>query len=68
MEKLRSGISRIENRIEVPFGAVEFLSKSGRKCYLSGVSKKINKYIASVRYLDDGSFASVDYDIVKQRF
>jgi hypothetical protein len=68
MAKLRAGISRIENGIEVPVGAVEFLSKSGRKCYLSGVSKEFNKYIASVRYLDDGSFASVDYDVVKQRF
>lgn len=68
MAKLRAGISRIENGIEVPSGAIEFLSKSGRKCYLSGVSKEYGKYIASVRYLDDGSFASVDYDIVKQRF
>ena len=66
--RCRAGVQRIENGIEVPVGAVEFLSKSGRKCYLSGVSNENGKFIASVRYLDDGSFVSVDYDIVKQRF
>ena len=42
MARLRAGVQRIENGFEVPTGAIEFLSKSGRKCYLSGVKKETN--------------------------
>lgn len=65
MARLRAGISRIENGIEIPTGAIEFLSKSGRKCYLSGVKKTIDKFIATVRYIDDGSFIEADYERIK---
>jgi hypothetical protein len=66
MDRLRSGISRIENGIEIPTGAKEFTSKSGRKCYLSGVSKKEDKFIASVRYIDDGTFTDVEYSRIEK--
>lgn len=57
MARLRAGIQRIENGIEIPFGAIEFLSKSGRKCYLSGICGDV----ATVRYIDDGAFVEVSY-------
>ena len=66
MDRLRSGISRIENGIEIPTGTKEFTSKSGRKCYLSGVSKKDDKFIASVRYIDDGTFTDVEYSRIEK--
>ena len=59
---LRAGVQRIENGFEIPEGVIEFLSKSGRKCYLSGVSNLSYKYIAIVRYIDDGTFVEVDYE------
>jgi hypothetical protein len=64
--RYRAGISRIENGIEIPTGAKEFTSKSGRKCYLSGVSKKYDKFIASVRYIDDGTFTDVEYSRIEK--
>lgn len=67
MGKLRAGVQRIENGIEIPTGVKEFLSKSGRKCYLSGVKKTIDKFIATVRYIDDGSFVEVDYERIKEK-
>lgn len=66
MGKLRAGVQRIENGIEIPTGAIEFLSKSGRKCYLSGVKKTIDKFIATVRYIDDGSFVEVEYSRIEK--
>jgi hypothetical protein len=65
--RCRAGISRIENGIEVPSGAIEFLSKSGRKCYLSGIRNDYGNFIASVRYLDDGTFVDVNYDVIKNK-
>ena len=56
-QKLRAGVSRIEGNCEVPNGAKEFLSKNGRKCYLSGVDKN---GIASVRFIDTGEFIEVE--------
>lgn len=66
MAKLRAGIQRIENGIEVPTGAIEFLSKSGRKCYLSGIRKEDNNFIASIRYLDDGTFVDINYQNIEK--
>lgn len=57
MARLRAGVQRIENGIEIPFGAIEFLSKSGRKCYLSGICRDV----ATVRYIDDGTLVEVPY-------
>lgn len=65
--RCRAGIQRIENGLEIPTGAIEFLSKSGRKCYLSGVTNLGYKYVASVRYIDDGSFVEVDYEKIKDK-
>ena len=62
MARLRAGVQRIENGFEVPTGAIEFLSKSRRKCYLSGVKKESNNFIATIRYLDDGTFVDVNYE------
>lgn len=62
MARYRAGVQRIENGFEVPTGAIEFLSKSGRKCYLSGVKKESNNFIATIRYLDDGTFVDVNYE------
>lgn len=62
MARLRAGVQRIENGFEIPGGAIEFLSKSKRKCYLSGVTNLGYKYIATVRYIDDGTFVEVDYE------
>lgn len=67
MARLRAGVQRIENGLEIPTGAIEFLSKSGRKCYLSGVTNLGYKYVASVRYIDDGSFVKVDYEKIKDK-
>lgn len=67
MAKLRAGVQRIENGIEIPTGAIEFLSKSGRKCYLSGVRKSVDKFVAAVRYIDDGTFVEVDYERIKEK-
>ena len=66
MARLRAGISRIENGIEIPTCAKEFVSKSGRKCYLSGISKKDDKFVASVRYIDDGTFTDVEYSRIEK--
>ena len=66
MARLRAGISRIENGIEVPTGAIEFLSKTNRKCYLSGIKKENNNFIASIRYLDDGTFVDVEYKKIEK--
>ena len=63
--RYRAGVQRIENGIEVPTGAIEFLSKSGRKCYLSGIRKEFNNFIASIRYLDDGTFVDVEYSKIE---
>lgn len=65
--RCRAGIQRIENGLEIPTGAIEFLSKSGRRCYLSGVTNLGYKYVASVRYIDDGSFVEVDYEKIKDK-
>ena len=65
--RCRAGIQRIENGLEIPTGAFEFLSKSGRKCYLSGVTNLGYKYVATVRYIDDGSFVEVDYERIKDK-
>ena len=54
---LRAGVSRIENNCEIPIGAKEFLSKTGRKCYLSGVDCN---GMASVRFIDTGEFIEVE--------
>ena len=67
MARLRPGVSRIENGFEIPTGAFEFLSKSGRKCYLSGIKKIDNNYIAVVRYIDDGTFVEVDYKKIQNK-
>ena len=67
MARLRPSVSRIENGFEIPTGAFEFLSKSGRKCYLSGVKKIDNNYIAVVRYIDDGTFVEVDYKKIQNK-
>ena len=56
-QKLRAGVSRIENNCEVPIGAKEFLSKNGRKCYLSGIN---SNGMASVRFIDTGEFMEVE--------
>jgi hypothetical protein len=63
---LRAGIQRIENGIEVQANSKEFVSKSGRKCYLSGISNSLGKWVVSVRYLDNGEFIEVDYDLIKK--
>lgn len=55
--KLRAGVQRIEGNCEVPIGAKEFLSKTGRKCYLSGVDQT---GMASVRFIDTGEFMEVE--------
>ena len=65
--RCRAGIQRIENGLEIPTGAIEFLSKSGRKCYLSGVKKIDNNYIAVIRYIDDGTFVEVDYKKIENK-
>lgn len=65
--RCRAGIQRIENGLEIPTGAIEFLSKKGRKCYLSGITNLGHKYVASVRYIDDGSFVEVDYERIKDK-
>jgi hypothetical protein len=62
MERLRAGVQRIENGVEIPSGAKEFVSKSGRKCYLSGID--FEKKTASVRYIDTGEFADVKWDLI----
>ena len=67
MARLRAGVQRIENGLEIPTGVIEFLSKSGRKCYLSGVTNLGYKFVATVRYIDDGSFVEVDYKKIKDR-
>jgi hypothetical protein len=67
MARLRAGVQRIENGLEIPTGVIEFLSKSGRKCYLSGVTNLGYKFVATVRYIDDGSFVEVDYEKIKDR-
>lgn len=67
MARLRPRVSRIENGFEIPTGAFEFLSKSGRKCYLSGIKKIDNNYIAVVRYIDDGTFVEVDYKKIENK-
>ena len=56
-QTLRAGVSRIENGVEVPVGVKEFLSKTGRKCYLSGVDCN---GMASVRFIDTGEFMDVE--------
>ena len=63
--RCRAGVQRIENGFEVPTGAIEFLSKSGRKCYLSGIRKETNNFIATIRYLDDGTFVDVEYSKIE---
>ena len=65
MGRLRAGVQRIENGFEIPTGAIEFLSKSGRKCYLSGITNLGYKYIATIRYIDDGTFVEIDYEKIK---
>lgn len=65
--RYRAGVQRIENGLEIPTGAIEFLSKSGRKCYLSGITNLGYKYVASIRYIDDGSFVEVDYERIKDK-
>jgi len=55
MAKLRCGVQRIENGIEIPEKVFEFKSKSERPCYLSG----INNDKAIVRYIDTGEFVEV---------
>lgn len=67
MARLRPGVSRIENGIEIPTGSFEFLSKSGRKCYLAGVKRIYNNYIAVIRYIDDGTFVEVDYKKIENK-
>lgn len=66
MGKLRAGVQRIENGIEIPTNAKEFESKSGRKCYLSGISKREGKFVASVRYIDTGEFTEVDFERIEK--
>ena len=56
-QKLRAGAQRIEGKCEVPIGAKEFLSKTGRKCYLSGIN---SNGMASVRFIDTGEFLDVE--------
>lgn len=60
--RLRAGVQRIENGIEIPTGAKEFISKSGRKCYLSGINFETKN--ASVRYIDTGEFSDVKWDLI----
>ena len=55
--KLRAGVKEIINGVEVPIGAKEFTSKTGRKCYLSGVDQN---GMASVRFIDTGEFMEVE--------
>ena len=55
--KLRAGVSRIEGKCEIPNGAKEFLSKTGRKYYLSGIN---SNGMASVRFIDTGEFMEVE--------
>ena len=64
--RCRAGVQRIENGNEVPTGAIEFLSKSGRKCYLSGVRKESSNFIATIKYLDDGKYADVEYSKIEK--
>ena len=65
MARLRAGVQRIENGFEIPTGAKEFVSKSGRKCYLSGINMEQPTVIATVRYIDTGEFKEVSFNLIE---
>lgn len=73
-KKLRCGEGYYEiNGVNyiVPYTAHIFSSKSGKLCYLSGLRnvtmKRFNdKYIATVKFIEEDRFEDIDYEIIKK--
>ena len=73
-KKLRCGEGYYEiNGVKyiVPYNAHIFSSKSGKICYLSGVKNTTmkgfnDKYIATVKFIEENKFQEVDYELIKK--
>jgi hypothetical protein len=72
--KLRCGEGYYEiNGVKyiVPYTAHIFSSKSGKLCYLSGIRNTTmrgfnDKYVATVKFIEENRFEDVDYEIIKK--
>jgi hypothetical protein len=72
--KLRCGEGYYEiNNVKyiVPYTAHIFSSKSGKLCYLSGLKNTTmrgfnDKYIATVKFIEENRFEEVDYELIKK--
>lgn len=60
-----------ENKYVIPLNARIFSSKSGKLCYLSAVKNSTtrgfkDKYIATVKFIEENRCEEVDYEIIKK--
>lgn len=63
--KLRAG-NRWHNGKQIPINSKICLSKSKREFILIGVFKEDYNYKAQVKYLDDMSVVTIDYNLIEK--